>query len=86
MLDSDFAKRIIARFKGEATDRMGRDTVLGIISISEYYELEDDIDEFLRENPDAGLYETDRFMESIKPQREVIIVDDDEIDDEDEDE
>lgn len=84
MLDSDFAKRIIARFKGEATDRMGRDTVLGIISISEYYELENDIDEFLRENPDAGLYETNRFMLSIKPQREVIIVDDDEIDEEDE--
>jgi len=83
MKNTRFRELVHQRFDAECTSRLGRDTLLGIIVVSEEYELQEDVESYLRTHPEATVYETSDYIDTIAPEQIIEIVDDDELEDED---
>ena len=78
---TSFRDLVHQRFDAECTDKMGRDTLLGIISMAEEFELVEDVVEYLRSHPEATVYDTSNYIDTIAPEQIIEIVDDDELED-----
>lgn len=82
MVNPDFRALIHSRFDSVCTGRLDRDTVTGIIALAEEYNITEDIEKFLSQNPDATLEATADFADQTAPEEIIEIVDDDELDEE----
>lgn len=80
MKSTPFRELVHQRFDADCNSRMDQDTVIGIIAMAEDYDLEENVKNYLHSHPEATLYDTANYIDSIAPLQLIEIADDDEMD------
>lgn len=69
---TDYQKRLIDKYLQKASDGHERGVLLSLGIAPKYFDLEDEMSQYIDEHPDATLAELDKYLLSIIPPLEIV--------------